>query len=365
MAFMPTRYLRTERDDVQQFFIDLDAKPAHGGEWRKVGQWNKDGSLSLAAQTQKHPTQHTDAEHAAWLADKICNGGDYAKEAASMLYRWPEQTQQGEAAHPVGGELTYEQILSCLDGRQPVRAHNGAGVFEYRLFALVEFARRVLALAATPKAAPAAVSEPTEAMFAAVNAVYNLLDRSDVEAIIRAVLALAAQPAVATSDSAKPAGEPMFWVRLCGDGLYEGPVHHKSAEGKMLREEKPSEWHPLYLAAAPMPDSKGAAVPVAEVASVSTSYPFEVAVDWLVEMNHDFESLQKLGVVKGTKLYLHPSDGAQAAGQEDARDALAELIRLQDAGFIRPTYRGEVGKAWLAARAAIAPQSPASGGTKG
>ncbi len=31
----------------------------------------------------------TDAERAAWLADKIVAGGDYAKEAAQMLRRWP------------------------------------------------------------------------------------------------------------------------------------------------------------------------------------------------------------------------------------------------------------------------------------
>jgi regulator of replication initiation timing len=44
--------------------------------------------------------------------------------------------------------------------------------------------------------------------------------------------------------------EPMFWVRLVGsDGLYEGPVHHKSVGGKMMREEKPGEWKPLYLSA--------------------------------------------------------------------------------------------------------------------
>jgi len=32
----------------------------------------------------------TDAERAAWLADKIVACGDYAKEAAAMLRRWPE-----------------------------------------------------------------------------------------------------------------------------------------------------------------------------------------------------------------------------------------------------------------------------------
>jgi hypothetical protein len=31
----------------------------------------------------------TDAERAAWLADKIGACGDYAKEAAAMLRRWP------------------------------------------------------------------------------------------------------------------------------------------------------------------------------------------------------------------------------------------------------------------------------------
>lgn len=36
-------------------------------------------------------------EYAEWLADKIVNGGDYAKEAAEMLRTWPEQiTNPGE-----------------------------------------------------------------------------------------------------------------------------------------------------------------------------------------------------------------------------------------------------------------------------
>lgn len=40
--------------------------------------------------------------------------------------------------------------------------------------------------------------------------------------------------------------EPLFWYRPCRDGLYEGPVHHKSVGGTMLRAEKPGEWFPLY-----------------------------------------------------------------------------------------------------------------------
>ena len=47
----------------------------------------------------------------------------------------------------------------------------------------------------------------------------------------------------------QPEPEPVFWYRPVGkDGGYEGPVHHKSVGGKMLRNEKPSEWKPLYTA---------------------------------------------------------------------------------------------------------------------
>lgn len=40
--------------------------------------------------------------------------------------------------------------------------------------------------------------------------------------------------------------EPLFWYRPCRDGLYEGPIFHNSVGGKMLRDEKPLEWKPLY-----------------------------------------------------------------------------------------------------------------------
>ncbi|MES2973338.1 MAG: hypothetical protein V4757_07000 [Pseudomonadota bacterium] len=59
--------------------------------------------------------------------------------------------------------------------------------------------------------------------------------------------------ALSAGDAAPQPAEPMFWVRLFGDGMYEGPMHHKSAEGRMRRDEKPEEWHPLYLGAAPTP----------------------------------------------------------------------------------------------------------------
>jgi hypothetical protein len=47
---------------------------------------------------------------------------------------------------------------------------------------------------------------------------------------------------------AQPEHEPVFWYRTCADGMYEGPVHNNSVGGKMLRDEKPNEWQPLYTA---------------------------------------------------------------------------------------------------------------------
>jgi hypothetical protein len=37
--------------------------------------------------------------------------------------------------------------------------------------------------------------------------------------------------------------------------MYEGPVHNNSVGGKMLRDEKPDKWKPLYTTppAAPVP----------------------------------------------------------------------------------------------------------------
>lgn len=53
--------------------------------------------------------------------------------------------------------------------------------------------------------------------------------------------------ALATQQVAQGA-EPLFFYRPCRDGLYEGPHHANSVGGKMLRDEKPGEWKPLYTA---------------------------------------------------------------------------------------------------------------------
>lgn len=52
--------------------------------------------------------------------------------------------------------------------------------------------------------------------------------------------------------------EPMFWVRLCSDGGYEGPIHNASIE-KVRRES--GVWQPLFLGG---PEAAVLAMPVDE-----------------------------------------------------------------------------------------------------
>lgn len=68
-------------------------------------------AVPLQGQAQAAPAaDRTDAEQAAWLADKIVALGDYAKEAAAMLRRWPA----ARAANPPASELS-DDILDALE----------------------------------------------------------------------------------------------------------------------------------------------------------------------------------------------------------------------------------------------------------
>lgn len=45
--------------------------------------------------------------------------------------------------------------------------------------------------------------------------------------------------------------DPLFWYRpipVSGGDLYEGPIHNDSICGKWMRDERPTEWKPLYTA---------------------------------------------------------------------------------------------------------------------
>lgn len=58
--------------------------------------------------------------------------------------------------------------------------------------------------------------------------------------------------AAALLASEKTGGEPMFWVRLCSDGLYEGPIHNAQIE--RVRKES-GAWTPLYTNPNPQPSA--------------------------------------------------------------------------------------------------------------
>jgi hypothetical protein len=77
----------------------------------------------------------------------------------------------------------------------------------------------------------------------------------------------------APSQQATAQGEPMFWVRLCSDGMYEGPIHHKQIE--RVRQQS-GAWTPLYThpqqASEPMTDDQDRALCEAHFNEASEEY---------------------------------------------------------------------------------------------
>lgn len=62
--------------------------------------------------------------------------------------------------------------------------------------------------------------------------------------------------------AARVPDEPMFWVRLCSDGMYEGPIHHKQIE--RVRQQS-GAWSPLYLGSQPVAQPEQPAIPAGKV----------------------------------------------------------------------------------------------------
>lgn len=89
--------------------------------WSKLGDWKGPPTPGQPPLVQEGAPGETDAERAAWLADKIAAHGDYAKEAAAMLRRWPAApvVQEGEAAN-VLAEAALVRI-GYLRGDNPTR----------------------------------------------------------------------------------------------------------------------------------------------------------------------------------------------------------------------------------------------------
>lgn len=77
----------------------------------------------------------------------------------------------------------------------------------------------------------------------------RLYMQTDYEQIAKAITA--AEAALAQPAELAPVAEhaePMFWVRLCSDGTYEGPLHNRRIEDVRKRS---GAWSPLFLGATP------------------------------------------------------------------------------------------------------------------
>jgi hypothetical protein len=124
--------------------------------------------------------------------------------------------------------------------------------------------------------------------------------------------------------------ELMFWYRPLRDGMYEGPIHNNSVLGKMLRNEKPNEWKPLYTALISEPVKERISEPLAN----------QEPVAWMFEDDEDnghktFQSkpptLEQVAYLAEwkrpawTPLYTAPPKPAQSDNQEPAAKHVCNL----------------------------------------
>ena len=79
--------------------------------------------------------------------------------------------------------------------------------------------------------------------------------------------------------AASAGSEPMFWVRLCGEGLYEGPIHNARIEE--VRKQS-GAWSPLYLHPSPPEGMVGGWRPIATAPEGQM-----VVVGWLDQEDHE------------------------------------------------------------------------------
>jgi hypothetical protein len=84
----------------------------------------------------------TDAERAAWLADKIAAGNDYAKEAAVMLNRWPARAVRDVSVAVMtetGGRKTYYVSINREGASITPHAYPEEWKAEYEVRAYADF----------------------------------------------------------------------------------------------------------------------------------------------------------------------------------------------------------------------------------
>ena len=145
-------------------------------------------------------------EHAAWLADKIVAGGDYAKEAAQMLRRWPAQPPQDERWQGLSHEfaMRLSEYGVAMAHRQGEKARVLAEVLQSMF-------------AATPEQ-PVALSKLTDSDI--VKQVKNSFDSYDHAEINRRELVQSIRAALAASTPAQQS-ESLRMEEDAVDALFE------------------------------------------------------------------------------------------------------------------------------------------------
>lgn len=145
MAFMHTLNTRVVGRTIEQFWIDLSARPKHAGEWRAIGTFDEEGKLVLAAlERPEHPVGSA-------LTDE---------QIDRILHRTLHQPGEDvpywrEWLRDIGRPCA-RAVLAATPSRAPAAVQDGdlPGMWEQADLTGGESD-------CTPKAAPAAVSEPS------------------------------------------------------------------------------------------------------------------------------------------------------------------------------------------------------------
>ncbi len=135
----------------------------------------------------------------------------------------------------------------------------------------------------------------------------------------------------AAAPQAVQAAVPLFWVRLLRDGLYEGPVHNNSVGGKMLRDEKPGEWHPLYLHAATAHPAEGVPAQAVQQSVLKALLNAEAALEVAISRILKADPGHSISVTSEAKALVAVRAALDAATQPAAQGMDAEIQQAVEA----------------------------------
>ncbi len=124
--------------------------------------------------------------------------------------------------------------------------------------------------------------------------------------------------------------EPLFWVRLCSDGSYEGPLHNDRIEGVRKRS---GAWSPLYLGSSPaLEDTTKSLQEQLHEAQLSLAF-YKNRCEQLQTAQNRMRDPERTIVcdILANGHLLHGSDGQLDASRYDQTDVLVDPERREAA----------------------------------